>query len=352
MVNNHPILRAHNITVQAYTFSSAATVKIISDYIEFILIRRWIPFKFFCYLEVGIIENCIYSAGDLQRKPTETGKQDPAGGFIEEAWQQFKNEWQASKNPWGLGLGDYDDWLRPSLRPLLNSALGKDDSARAVLDTMVLKSHDETIKSMQFMDRRLIGLHEGHHVHYLAGGTNTDQRLSSALHATFLGFSATHRMALSPNESGVNSRVITMVSMHGNAGGRKVNSALAFLGDNFANAWIADIFAMGHGCKNGNMVPFERQTIRRDGSPGIIRSIPRCLVVGGFSRGYTDGWKSDYIERAGMTPQPLGWAVIKLRPTWYRHRPELGLGSKPNRHGRFGVDIEVVNRFFTEEQDS
>lgn len=292
----------------------------------------------------------LFVFGDLQRKPTETGLHKKNDGFTEEAWQQFKLEWKASKNPWGLGLGDYDDWLRPSLRPLLNSALGKDDSARAVLDTMVLKSHDETIKSMQFMDKRLIGLHEGHHVHYLAGGTNTDQRLSSALHAPFLGFSATHRLIMDYG-SGTCTRVVTMLSTHGNAGGRKVHSALAFLGDNFANAWIADIFAMGHGCKNGNMAPFERQAIRRDGAPGVIRSIPRLLVVGGFSRGWTDGWKSDYVERAGMTPQPLGWAVIRFRPTWNVNRPEKGIPEQ-SRSGRFSVDIEVVNRFFIEEENS
>lgn len=290
----------------------------------------------------------LFVFGDLQRKPSETGAARKNDGFVEEAWQQFQIEWKASKNAWGLGLGDYDDWLRPSLRPLINSALGKDDSARAVLDTMVLKSHDDTIKSLQFMDKRLIGLHEGHHVHYLASGMNTDQRLSSALHTTFLGFSATHRLALTVSPQ--NTRVVTMVSMHGNAGGRKVHSALAFLDANFANSWIADLFAMGHGCKNGNMVPFERQTIRREGPAGVIRSIPRLMVVGGFSRGYTDGWKSDYVERAGMTPQPLGWGLIRFRPTWNVRSPERGLPhTLSSRSSRFGVDIEVINRFFTED---
>ncbi len=222
-----------------------------------------------------------------------------------------------------------------------------------MLDTMVLKSHDEIIKSMQFMDKRLIGLHEGHHVHYLATGGNTDQRLASALHAPFLGFSATHRLVLNRGSDPLRRRVITMVSMHGNAGGRKVHSALAYLDANFANAWIADIFAMGHGCKNGNMAPFERQTVRREGPAGVSRSIPRLLVVGGFSRGYTDGWKSDYVERAGMTPQPLGWGLIRLRPSWRTNRPELGLPNNGGHQasGRFSVDIDVSSRFFTEDRD-
>ena len=136
--------------------------------------------------------------------------------------------------------------------------------------------------------------------------------------------------------------------MHGNANGRKVNTALSWLGDNFANSWIADIFCMGHGCKGGNMVPFERQAVRRDGPAGVIRSLPRVVVVGGFSRGYTDGWKSDYVERAGMTPQPLSWAVIKLRPTWRTNMEEKGLAY--SRSGKFGIDIEIANRYFDESE--
>lgn len=296
----------------------------------------------------------LFVFGDLQKTPKQEGASKNGGGFNEEAWQQFKNEWKASLNPWGLGLGDYGDWLRPSLRPLINGALGKDDSARAMLDSMVLKSHDEIIYSMQFMDKRLIGLHEGHHVHYLASGGNTDQRLASALHSPFLGFSATHRIILRKEGETNRGRIVTMVSMHGNAGGRKVHSALAYLDANFANAWIADLFAMGHGCKNGNMAPFERQTVRRDGPAGIVRSIPRLLVVGGFARGYTDGWKSDYVERAGMTPQPLGWGLIRFRPTWSVNKEERGLEKKlkPHASGRMSIDIEVINRFFTEEQDA
>lgn len=293
----------------------------------------------------------IFVFGDLQQTPKKEDKQKKGhGGFVREAWEQFRNEWRASKNPYGLGLGDYGDWLRPSLRPLINGALGKDDSAREMLDTMVLKSHDEIIDSMQFMDKRLIGLHEGHHVHYLASGGNTDQRLASALHAPFLGFSASTRLVLEDKTKSFSGRIVTLISMHGNASGRKVSTALAWLGDNFANAWIADIFAMGHGCKSGNMAPFERQAVRRDGPAGIIRSIPRLMVVGGFSRGYTDGWKSDYVERAGMTPQPLGWGIIRLTPKWSVSPDARGLARNPiHRSGKMSIDVDVANRFYTED---
>ena len=297
----------------------------------------------------------LFVFGDLQQTPKDAdAPKERRGvmksGFIQEAWQQFQIEWRASKNAWGLGLGDYGDWLRPSLRPLVNGALGKDDSARQMLDNMVLKSHDDIIKSMQFLDRKLIGLHEGHHVHYLASGGNTDQRLSSALHAPFLGFSATHRLALEVPGQSRTRRTVTLISTHGNANGRKVHSALGNLAD-FASSWVADIYAMGHGCKSGTSSPFERNEVRREGPAGIIRTIPRLLVVGGFSRGYTDGWKSDYVERAGFQQQPIGWGLIRLRPRYRADGACRGVPEGPNRSGKYFVDIEVVSRFFTEEQD-
>lgn len=275
----------------------------------------------------------LFVFGDLQ-----SGQQ----GFQKEAWQQFRNEFKATPNAWALGLGDYDDWLRPSMREALGAPLAKDDSARENLDRMVLKANDETIDNMSFLDRRLLLLHEGHHNWKLASGINTDQRIASALHATYGGFIASTRIAL---EYQSYHRVYTIVSTHGNANGRRVPAALSWLESNIVNAFVADHYMMGHGCKNATFEPFERQLVRREGPPGLMKMLPRCLIVGGFSRSYTDGWKSDYVERAGMSPQPPGWGKVEFRLV--KNRAAAERSGIPGRAGRTSVwtlDVNQSNR--------
>lgn len=289
----------------------------------------------------------VFVFGDRQQGPDDQdGK--PSGGYLREAWQEFRREFKASPNPYGLGLGDYGDFLRPTMRHALAGALGKDDSAKQMVDNMVLKAHDKILDEMQFLERRLIGIHEGHHNHGFMNGTNTDQRLAAALRAPYLGWSASTRLVLKLRPDSVGrSHVVTIISTHGNANGRKVPTALSWMENNFAASWIADVYAMGHGCKSANMAPFERQTVRREGPAGVSRSIPRILVVGGFTRAYTDGWRSDYVERNGMAQQPISWGIIRLRPVWNK-TAMLAKGVKSGRSGTLTIDIEAANRFFQE----
>jgi hypothetical protein len=277
-------------------------------------------------------------------------KQVGSEGYVKEAWQDFRTAFKRSKRKKAfLGLGDYCDWLRPSLRPLLRGALGKDDSARKMLDGMILKQHDEAIDDMEFLKGHCIGLHEGHHNWTTLDGINLDQRMSSALKTTFLGFAAATRLNLIPSyNTGVPAQggyTVTMLSTHGNANGRKVAGALTWAENNLANAFVADLYVIGHGCKSGNSAPFERNEIRRQGPAGIKRTLPRILAVGGFCRGWTDGWKSDYVEQAGMSPQPLGYGKITFRLVNRKANTEAvgGFGAKTKV-----LDIDVVNKLYDE----
>lgn len=245
----------------------------------------------------------IFFFGDLQM-----GQE----GFSKEIWQEFKNKFQRTKNAWALGVGDYGDFLRPSMRGPLINALTKDDSARQMVDSQILHSHDKIIDAMQFLDRRLLGLHEGHHNWTFMSGLNTDQRLASALHAPYLGWSASTRIVMDMGRTARHTQTYTMITTHGNANGRKVPAALSWMENNLTTGFIADQYVMGHGCKSGNDAPFQRNTVRRKGPAGMIQSIPRCMVIGGFSKGYTDGWHSSYVEKNGFTPQPLGWGEVYL----------------------------------------
>lgn len=255
----------------------------------------------------------LFVFGDLQK-----GNK----GFKDEAWQEFKHQFKRCPgNKVALGLGDYGDFLRPSIRPGLVASLGKDDSARSMMDSAILKKHDEIINAMSFLDRHMIGLHEGHHTWYLASGGNLDQRLASALHAPYLGWTASTRLVMTREgykDGQGGSFVYTIVSSHGNSNGAKVGAAVNWMQDKLVPSFIADQYCMGHGCKNANFTPQMRKVVRRVGNPGVDNQLPRCLIVGGFSEGYTNGWDSDYIERAGMVPQPIGWGMIRFNVTFIR----------------------------------
>lgn len=248
----------------------------------------------------------LFVCGDLQKG---------SKGYRAEAWAEFKHQFETTPGAkMALGLGDYGDFLRPSLRPAVESALKKDDSARALLDASLLKAHDDIVENMAFLDRKLIGLHEGHHTWYLASGGNLDQRLAAALHAPYLGWTASTRLVLVRKDaSSIGTWAYTMVSTHGNANGAKVGAAVNWMEGKMVAGFVADHYIMGHGCKSANFVPQERRVIRRTGLPGVDNQIPRCLIVGGFSQGYTNGWQSDYVERAGMVPQPIGWGIIRFK---------------------------------------
>lgn len=288
-------------------------------------------------------------------------RQEGSPGYIPDAWEAFRDEFKRCKRKKAaIGLGDYGDWLRPSLRPALRGALGKDDSARRMLDKSILTEHDKIIRAHDFLEGYVIGLHEGHHNWTTLDAINLDQRLSSALKARFLGFAAGTRLVLrqefsygsrlrkNKNIAPLGGYVVTLLSTHGNANGRRVPGALSWVENNLANAFLADLYVIGHGCKSGNDAPFERTEIRRNGTPGLKRSIPRIMAVGGFARGWTDGWRSDYVEQSGMSPQPLGWGKILFRLVKGKDR---ALARGCAGRGTLSLDIEAANRFYTVQDD-
>ena len=310
--------------------------------------------------------NCIapFEVPHLERDGFELyffgDRQEGSTGYLPEAWAAFKDEFKRSKcKKAAIGLGDYGDWLRPSLRPAVAGALGKDDSARRMLDKAILKEHDKIIDAHAFLEGYMIGVHEGHHNWTTLDQINLDQRLAAALKTRFLGFTATTRIVLRAAYCGIKAhrgkegnldsgRVVTLFSTHGNANGRKVPGALAWVENNLANSLIADIYVVGHGCKSGNDAPNERVEVRRLGPPGVRRSVPRIMAVGGFTRSYTDGWESDYVQRAGMSPQPPGWGVIRFKLVQGINRSlARGFTSRKSKQ----IDISCINRFYTEQDD-
>lgn len=239
-----------------------------------------------------------------------------ASGFSREAWEEFRHRFKTTKNAWALGIGDYGDYVRPSMRGRIIAAASHDDSVRAQMDDQVRRNQDKLLDEMQFLDKKLIGLHEGHHCWEFADRTKSDQRIASALHAPFLGWIASTRLILASKKGDRNlgaGHVYTMISTHGNANARRTGGATGWMENNIMTGFVADQYIMGHCCKSITWEPVKRNTVRRNGPAGMDVTIPRCLQVGGFHEGYTNGWESSYVEHFGFQPQPIGWGVIEFK---------------------------------------
>lgn len=277
-------------------------------------------------------EATIFFFGDLQ---------SDADGFLSEAWDEFKKEFLATPNSYAMGLGDYGDFSRPTMRARLLSSLANDDSSRRQLDNMVRKNQDRLLDKMQFLEGRLIGIHNGHHCWEFADGTNSDQRLACALKAPYLGWMASTRLRVhNRKKDRSHGWSYTMISLHGNANARKSGGVANWTEDNIVKSWIADQYVLGHCCKGMTWVPSERNTVRRDGPAGVICQLPRCLQVPGFHSGFAES--GGYVERFSFPPQPPGWGVLRLRLLERDELRELngGIGKRskflaPEQHIRY-----------------
>lgn len=261
--------------------------------------------------------------------------------FDEEAWNQFKHEFKTSSNAWALGLGDYEDWLRPSQRSRIYASLTADDSARKQLDDKTRRDQDAVLRRMDFLEGKCIGLHSGHHEWEFLTGDNSTQRLCQALKVPYLGWMASTRLGIQLDEkSRSGAYVYTIVSMHGSGSSQFASTDARMLETRIVPAWIANQYVRGHSCKSIAWSPFERHIIRRTNDYGVEIQTVRCMNVGGFSKGYTDGWKSSYVERAGMLPQSVSWGVIRFKFSNQQ--------VQRNKHGNAGtgktLDIEQVIR--------
>ena len=251
----------------------------------------------------------LFYFGDLQHG-TE--------GFDKEAWGVFKKEFLATPNSWAIGQGDYSDLIRPTMRARLLGVLAHDDSAREQQDNMAMDEYWKIADFMSFLKGRVVGLHAGHHDWTFADGTNGTQKLCNYLKTAYLGWMARIRFSFNLlNNSGVKTKKIFSllghgISMHGTGSALYPSTDSRWLENKIWPFWEADWYVRGHSTKL-NAYPVTRNYPKQKGSPGNHEKIRWLINSGGFHRGYTDGWKSSYVERLGLPPSALGWSVLEVK---------------------------------------
>ena len=251
----------------------------------------------------GVSPVYLFAFGDLQFGTK---------GFDEELWEKFKSEFKSTPNAYALGLGDYSDFIRPTIRKEMLSALAGDQSAKEELDSLVHAQTRKISEKLDFLAGKIVGLHTGHHTWEFSSGMNSDQLLCQYLRCQYLGFAAYTVLKLADKrsyESG--GRAIKIWSTHGSGNALFPSTDLRNLEAKIAPYWNADIYLRGHSSKL-IMEPVEYYDVTVRGKPQVVKRKKWLINCGGFSNGYVDGFSS-YVEKSNMPPAARGYAVIKIR---------------------------------------
>lgn len=257
----------------------------------------------------------IMPFGDLQ-------KGEP--GFNKELWQEWKRQALSDPNAYLIGMGDYLDKFRPTIRHAVDSILIKDQEAKHQFDEMIMEDMQKFAEELKPFKHRIIGLHTGHHkIDFSAGGINSDQYLGQLLGCKYLGFLSFINLVIARGNPEKKSKLnkkpirvsVKIFSTHGCGGSSFSHSDMANLERKIMPFWDADIFLRGHSAKvyAAAGAPLFKLSRGRNGTPPKIRRHVRWIInTGGFMEGYVRN-ATTYVEEKNLPPAALGWVTIEIR---------------------------------------
>lgn len=230
--------------------------------------------------------------------------------------------WGVEQGAYFIGMGDYIDSFSPSNRQRLRGAALYDTALKGI-DGMAQNLVEELLEEALAPSRgRWLGLLEGHHFHEFRDGETSDQYLSRALDAPFLGTSAYVRLVFRRGKSGTARGRVLIWAHHGAGGGTLQGAPLNKL-EHIVKSFEADIYLMGHQTKKP-AVALDRvePVFSGNGEPRLIHRTKLLVGTGGFMKGYVEGARQGSIPRGGyveqkmLNPTALGGPLIRIRPRW------------------------------------
>ncbi len=260
----------------------------------------------------------IFVFGDIQ---------EHSSGFSEEYFQAFKSDFLSTKNAYAIGLGDYGDFVRPSLMKRINTIMDpvQDRDYRNQLDKMVDADLRRLCDKFSFLKGRTLGITSGHHEWAFLSGDTSTQRLAKYLGADFLGWTSylVLKVRYFKNQSELKNRksvniksssfAVKFYCTHGSGGGLYNHSDLSNLERKIAPYWIADVYLRGHSSK-GELAPIELNDVSLSGDCKIIKKTRWLVNCPGMMNGYIDG-DTSYVEMNNMPPASLGYSRVEIKYT-------------------------------------
>lgn len=232
-------------------------------------------------------------------------------------WKEFCDWARKKKNAYFIGMGDYDDLLSTSERPILGSHLLHESTTSTLEDTYRFHT-DKLAKEISFMRGRIVGLLEGNHYAKFQNGTTTTQRLCEALDCRYLGVSSFIALSLKYDQH--HTHRIIIWAHHGLSGGRTLGASINKI-EHMLKVAQADIYLMGHDHKKHiameNILTLPINTNNGE----LTLSAKKILMArtGSFLKGYVPNQRS-YVVDSALSPTDIG--VIKIEMTPKRFKKE------------------------------
>ena len=266
--------------------------------------------------------------------------QNDAPGFDEELFKQLKAEIAADPFPIVIGMGDYCDNFRPTVRMKIETMTADDKDFRSVLDDEARRRLNVITDLIApiFKPKRgvCIGLLRGHHLYEFADGVNSDQKLCGTFKCRYLDEMAYIRVVFSIN--GRHQSEIIIHAQHGDGGAGMTGPDISNLERKTVPYWDADLYLRGHSTKRW-AAPFLEYKMSRQhkGPPHLVQKTKWAVNTGGFMRGHLNG-QSTYVSRKNMPPANLGYTVVAVDLTrhnnGYRNK-----NRQPDTEARLSVTL-------------
>lgn len=224
-----------------------------------------------------------------------------------------------------LGMGDYVDGLRPSMRRKFQVS-GMDEDEHIVRSVMEMSQQqiEGFLKLVEGTEGKWIGMLEGHHFFDYGDGRTSDTMITEKLGATFLGDCARVHLTFvrQQNRGGIDFQIWCH---HGEGGGMMPGSPLNKLNP-IKGTFEADAFLMAHQHKSVTAkVPYCYDVRTKNGYEMTHKDIS-LTCTGGWLQGYQQDSRSGnragghYPEQRMLVPLSLGGTRLELFPIHERNK--------------------------------
>jgi hypothetical protein len=212
------------------------------------------------------------------------------------------------KSYW-IGMGDFFDligWTDNRFDPTQIH----DTHKNAYFERLGLSMVDYGVKKFGPIAHKCVGLLEGNHEWKYENKTDEVivEALADKLHIPYMGYSCFRDIVFQNSQREERFRI----AAHHGAGwarttGGKVNRLIAFM-----NSFEADIYIMGH--IHAKMDHEQSKIAANEDCTELNQVVRLGVVSGSFNRGYLEGNKAGYVERALLPPAALGAPYITIVP--------------------------------------
>lgn len=229
-----------------------------------------------------------------------------------------------------LGMGDYTDSIRPSMRKRLNASnLLEDEHFSKSIEDIISEHMRGFLSLVSGTEGKWLGLLEGHHYFDFGNGVTSDTLIADELKAPFLGDCTRIHLTFdrrSPGAAKTKATEFSIWAHHGEGGGVMAGAPLNKL-ERLKAVFQADVLVMGHQHKAvATKVPWNYDIKKADGSWENRQKDIGLLATGAWLEGYVQDSRVDgrpgghYPEQKMLPPLSLGGTRIVITPVHEKDR--------------------------------